>query len=298
MSSPSDTMTEEPNASLFQKLLNAFHYARKGLITAIAYTSLRLYGSEVTIASLWNRTFDSSLHTNRNLDAVKDLDLLLSESKGLLQRAEARRALVTDKCKMLLTLSSLLLAAMGLLLPKNFAFSDFWMRICLLLAALFFVNVVVLLVFFIGVGVETVIAIGQGDVALEANDLKKSLVNSYIRCEIDTNNKTDFLVEVYKGARFYFLSAFTLVAVLFSLNFFAQAPDEEMKTILKRLRGNQTFVDSIRGPKGEPGEKGQVGQKGDKGERGERGEKGDPGPKGEKGERGEKAAAQPPPGSR
>ena len=285
-------MTEEPNSSFFQKLLDAFHYARKGLITAVAYISLRLYGSEVTVAALWKGTFDSSKHTNRNFDAVKNLDLLLSESKDLLHRAEARRALVTDKCKMLLTLSSLLLAAMGLLLPKNLAFSELWMRICLLIAALLFVNVVVLLVFFIGVGAETVIAIGQDDVSLEDHDLKKSLVNSYIRCEIDTNNKTDFLVEVYKGARFYFLSAFTLVAVLFSLNLFAHAPDEEMKAILKRLRGNQEFIDSIRGPKGEGGEKGQAGQKGDKGEKGERGEKG------EKGERGEKAAAEPPRGAR
>jgi len=272
--------------SLLQKGLDEFHYARKALITGVAYLSLRLYGSEVKLKALWDGTFTGSKHTNRNLDNAEGLDLLLDEAREIFGRAEARRVLVIDKCKMLLTLSSILLAAIGLLLPKTFAFSFPWMRICFFVAALAFVDVVVLLVFFIGVGTETRPWLHQEDVVLAEYDLKKSLINLYLQCETAAENRTDYLVEVYKAARFYFLSAFTLIALLFSINFFTQSPDDEMKATLQRLRGNQTFIDSIRGEKGDKGDKGA------KGDRGDKGEKGDTGPKGEKGDR---DASPPPP---
>lgn len=88
---------------LLQTILDAFHYTRKGIVTFIVYISLRLYGSELTLKQLWNVTFDSSVHTDRHLNEATSLDLLLDESKTMLDRAEARRNLVTDKCKALLT---------------------------------------------------------------------------------------------------------------------------------------------------------------------------------------------------
>ena len=270
-------MTQNRNTSPLQKVLDAFYYTRRWVVTSVVYLSLRLYGSEVLFDSLWSRTFDSAKHTDLNLDAAKDLDTLHSEAQESLKRAEARRAVIIDKCKVLFTLSSLLLAAIGLLMPKAFSFSHCWMRILFFLATLAFVNVVVLLVFFFGVGNEMKVALHQDQVGLEGKDLKKSLLNLYLKCATAAENRTDFLVELYKVAQFFFLSAFTIIALLFAVNFFTQSPDEEMKDVLKRLRGNQAFIDSIRGDKGDSGAKGDKGDRGPQGERGAKGDKGDSG---------------------
>jgi hypothetical protein len=270
-------MKSKPEISLLQSTLDAFHYARKTVVTAIVYLSLRLYGSEVSFVSLWSRTFDSARHTDLNLNEAKDLEALLAEAREDLKRAEVRRSVVMDKCKVLFTLSSLLLGAMGLLMPKAFAFSHSWMKVSFFFATLAFVNVIVILVFFFGVGNEMKVALDQEQVGLEGKDLKKCLVNLYLKCGTATENRTDFLVELYKVAQFFFLSAFTIIALLFSVNFFTQSPDEEMKEILKRLRGNQSFIESIRGEKGEKGDVGAKGDKGDPGPQGERGEKGQSG---------------------
>jgi hypothetical protein len=245
------------------------------VVTAVVYVSLRLYGSEVSFCSLWSRTFDNAKHTDLNLDEAKDLDTLFIEARENLTRAETRRSVVTEKCKVLFTLSSLLLGAIGLLMPKAFAFSHNWMKVLFFFATLAFVNVIVLLVFFFAVGTEMKVVLDQEQVGLEEKDLKKCLINLYSKCGTATENRTDFLVELYKVAQFFFLSAFTIIAVLFSVNFFTQSPDEETKEVLQRLRGNQSFIESIRGAKGEKGDVGAKGDKGDRGPQGERGEKGE-----------------------
>lgn len=278
-------MTSPQQTSHLQKALDAFYYARKWVVAVVVYLSLRLYGSEVTFVSLWSRTFDSARHADLNLDQAKDLETLLAESQENLKRTDARRAVVMDKCKVLFTLSSILLGAMGLLLPKSLAFDHVWMKICFFIATLAFVNVVVLLVFFFGVGNEMKVSLGQDQVELEGSDLKKCLINLYLKCGTATENRTDFLVELYKVAQFFFLFAFTIVSLLFAVNFFSQPQDQEMKGILKRLRGDQTFIDSIRGEKGD---KGDLGPKGDKGETGAKGDKGDSGPRGDRGQKGDR----------
>jgi hypothetical protein len=260
-----------------QKMLDAFYYARKWVVTTAVYLSLRLYGSEVSFMSLWSRTFDSAKHADLNLDQAKDLETLVEEAKESLKRGEERRSVVMDKCKVLFTLSSLLLAAIGLLMPKAFAFNHSWMKIFFFVATLAFANVVVLLVFFFGVGNEMKVVLDQEHVHLDENNLKKSLINLYLKCGTAMENRTDFLVELYKVAQFFFLSAFTIIVLLFSVNFFTQSQDEEMKEVLKRLRGDQGFIESIRGEKGEKGDIGPKGDKGDRGLPGEHGEKGDKG---------------------
>jgi hypothetical protein len=83
------------------------------------------------------------------------------------------------------------------------------------------------------------------------------------------------LVEVHKAARFFFLSAFTIIVGVFAIGFFSRSPDEETKAVAQQLRSDPSFVAQIRGDRGEAGPKGDSGQKGDTGPKGERGEKGE-----------------------
>jgi hypothetical protein len=158
------------------------------------------------------------------------------------------------------------------------------------------------LVYF-GVGRELRIDLRQSFIGLETNDLKKALINEYLRCEVDSGNRTDYLVNVYETARFFAFSGFLLMLMLASINFLSHSPSSYAKETVQELKKDPQLVDLLRGstgkdgPKGEKGDPGMIGPKGDPGPTGPKGEKGDPGmigpkggsgPTGLKGDRGEK----------
>ena len=102
-----------------RRVLDGFYSLRRVVATAITYGSLYIFGSDVTWNELRDESFISSKHTDRTLPKGADLDLILGEAKDCLKTAQARRDGITDKCKTLLTLSSLLLAIVGILYPKT-----------------------------------------------------------------------------------------------------------------------------------------------------------------------------------
>ena len=193
-----------------QRFLDAFYWCRRGVTWFLAYSSLRACGIEISVKDVWEGTYSEPKHVNRTLDQATELSELLSTAKECLQSAQRRRSVISDKCKMLLTFSSLLLGLIGLLLPKSFAFDPVWMRVVFFGAVAALLNTVVLLLVFVDVGRETAISLDQGDVEWKSEDLKKNLINLHIRCQTDLENRTDYLVDLYKAARFFFLSAFSI----------------------------------------------------------------------------------------
>ena len=111
------------------------------------------------------------------------------------------------------------------------------------------------------------IELDQSIVPLEKNDLKKTLINEYLKCEVDSENRTDYLVNVYEAARFFALSGFFLMLLLAAANYLGNSPSDSAKHTIRELRRDPILIDLLRGPKGE---------KGDLGPRGPKGEKGDP----------------------
>jgi hypothetical protein len=89
------------------------------------------------------------------------------------------------------------------------------------------------------------------------------------------DNRTDYLVEVYKAARFFFMSAFTVLVAVFCISFFVQSSDSQAKAVDSEFRSDRKFIQLIHGAKGERGDKGERGEKGEKGDRGTKGDKGD-----------------------
>ena len=120
---------------------------------------------------------------------------------------------------------------------------------------------------FFDVGVGMTIDITQEEVNLKNDDLKKCLINLRFRCRTILDNRTDYLVEVYKVARFFFLSAFTILLSLFVLNLFLINPKDSVLAAARELRSDTNFLQSVRGDKGAPGPAGVTGPKGDNGER-------------------------------
>jgi hypothetical protein len=258
--------------SALQKLLDGFLCSRKSLVTWIAYLSARLYGSEPTWKELYDGSFPSREHHDFNLDRVGDIDGVLEEAKQGLRNAEARQASVADKCKTLLTLASLLVGLVGVLLLKEPTEEPLWLRVLFFISMLTLLNAVTLICLIFEVKFGMKVVVDEDEANLPNLDFKKCLTNLYRKCQVDQENKNDFLVEIYKVARFFFLSAFTLLVLEFAIGFFLVSPDSLAKETAKELRSDSTFLSSVRGEKGDTGPKGEPGAKGDQGPKGDKGD--------------------------
>jgi hypothetical protein len=280
--------SESPTSRL-GAAIDAFWGFFRRLLDRITFLSMRIYGFDrCTFPNIVAGAYGHAVHSNLNLDQAKDLDQILDQAKAIFTAQTDRRAAVTEKCKTLLTLASALIAIIGLFLPKSFDFDALWMRITFFIAVLFLLNTVFLLLVYFGVGKEQVMTLDQADVALESDDLKKSLVNQHLQNSVVAENRTDYLVDVYKVARASFLTAFCIIVGLFSVNFLTRTPAGDANRIIRELRSDPALLRLLQGPKGDRGDAGAKGEKGDLGGKGERGETGPPGPKGDTGPKGPK----------
>ncbi len=292
MNSPNDEKNWFLDGAInrFQYCVDQLYYARQWLLNVIAYGSLRLYALEVTFEDVRNGRYKSDRHEDRDLDQAKDLDNLLSTAKDCYKAAIDRRAVVTDKCKTLLTLSSFILAISGIFLPKPLELDGWLMRGLIITAGVSVLDSVLLLLVYFGIGSETKIGFHQSIVALEKDDLKKALINEYLKCEVDSENRTHYLVDVYKTARFYALAGFMLMLTLATVNFLKHSPTSYAKQTIQELRNDPQLLTLLRGTNGQDGKKGDAGPVGLKGEKGDigpsgpKGDKGDVGPMGPKGD--------------
>lgn len=236
---------------------------------------MRLFGHEdISLTEIEQGSYNNTEHKDRGLENAHEPELLLSAAMECHGNAEARRSAITDKCKTLLTMSSVLLGLIGILLPKSLAFDAVWMRIVCFVAVLGLFNVLVLLLTFFAVGRDIQITLDQSEIDLEPKDFNKNRINLYLRCQVALDNRTDYLVDLYKVSRFFFLSSFSLVVVLFSMSFLSDSPKNAAKEIIRELRSDSELIKLLRGPTGEKGESGMNGGRGLQGEPGARGERG------------------------
>ncbi len=184
---------------------------------------------------------------------------------------------VADKCKTVLTASALLLAFLGAFLPKFLAFDSLWMRIVALVATLCLMAAVILILEFFSVGQSKVLSLAVTTVDLDAENLKKHLINLNLERKDYLDNRSDYLVDVYKVTRFCFLSAFTLFVFLFSWNLYWQSPTDQAEAVVRAIRADKNLTSLLTGPSGSRGIDGRQGQRGAQGLDGAKGDKGDQG---------------------
>jgi hypothetical protein len=263
--------------SKLQFALDKFYFARKNASTFVVYATLRVYGVEVSYKDVKDGTYQTRVHNPLNLDEAGNIDALLALSEACLTKADQRRTSITDKCKTLFTFGSLLLGVIGLLLPKYLAFGSLWMKGLAFAAIALLLNAIVVMLSFFDVGVEMDVSLEQDDVPLDEQNLKKSIVNRNLQCEVSTQNRSDYLVNVYQATRFCLCSATTIVAGLVMYSLLVSNPDETPERIVRELRSDPKLVELLRGPKGPQGQIGPPGVRGPVGSKGETGSPGKPG---------------------
>jgi hypothetical protein len=262
---------------ILQQILDFCYYARQHCVTSLAFFTLRVFGKEIAYSDVKAGTFESRNPSPLSLEEAKDVHTLLEMSRESFSNAEKRRTVVTDKCKTLLTLGSLLLGVIGLLLPKYLAFESAWMRGLSILAIAILFDAIVLLLVFFDVGQDMEVSLAQADIPLDETNLKKSLLNRHLRCTASSENRTDYLVEIYRAARFCFLSALTIVAGLVLASVTMNSPVDQTERIVREIRSDSSLINLLRGPQGNDGSKGDRGDQGVAGLRGDRGEEGERG---------------------
>ena len=118
------------------------------------------------------------------------------------------------------------------------------------------------------------IALDQDEVLLQSKDLKKNLVNLYLRCQVNADNTTNFLVDVYKTSLFFFLSAASVIAILFTVSYFTKSASSVAEEVVRDLRRDPTLINLLQGPKGDKGDPGLQGPQGQSGRDGKDGQVG------------------------
>jgi hypothetical protein len=236
------------------------HAMRAAAMIGFTYVCFRLYGFEdVKLAHVREGRYGEEAHKDLDLRNSKSLDELLGGAKECLANANSRRLAVIDKCKTLLTMGSLALALVGVLLPRLLPADVWWSRPAIALVLFALLATLTLVLAFFSVSSETDLSISQADVRLDSERLKKHLLKVYLRCAAESNRRTDYLVDVYKVAAFFFQVALVLVIVMLFVLSATQTPKAQSDDIIRAMRGDPALIEMLRGPKGETGERGPRG---------------------------------------
>lgn len=235
-----------------QRILDRFYYARKYVTAFLTFLSIRLYGSEVSFLSVLDQKLPSRCKRIL-LEGAEAPDVVFDLARERYKGALDRRNIVSEKLKALLTLGSLMLAAIGLLVPRG-AFGASWSRIGLYVCALLLLNAIALILASQEVRTEMHVTLDETDVPKRSNELKAQVAGDYLMCAHDVDQGTDYLVEIYKAAKMSLSSGMWIAAALVSIVYTSQPKSDPVGDIVSRLRGDPALVELLRGPRGMKGE--------------------------------------------
>jgi len=247
----------------------------------LTWRLLRLFRIECSFREVVKQRYMYRREPQPNFDDAQDLETLATVAADIREESDKRRAVVIDKCKTLLALSSLLLP---LLLAVSTQIS--WPAL-FLFPAFFVMSTAYLVLTALDVGADKVMSIGQDEIALPSHVLKRRIAHCNLDIAQHNDKRTDYLVDVMRSARWslvWGLLTLSLVAML-GLTFLRKVDSNKGTRGDKGVQGDKGPTGD-KGPQGPPGDRGPKGPTGEKGPRGDKGPQGEQGPKGPAGDRG------------
>lgn len=252
----------------------------------IEWAILRVFFIDCTSEEVRQRRYSHDVQEPLpGLLTLQGSDELLDLAKGIYGQTEKRKATIDDKCKTIMTVSSISLPLISAILPQLPSPALGVVPLLFVFLAAFLVLVQ------LNVGSSSYPSLDTNLAGLEPEPQKKSLIASYLVSARFNDCCTDFNVDVFRAARrSLILGLFSLVAIAGFGGLLGMSSQSDEARLVQRLRSEPDLIELLRGPRGEVGKTGLPGPKGNRGEtgplgpRGARGEPGPPGPKGEMGE--------------
>ena len=226
--------------------LDPFYHARAWVFDAGVWAAIRVTAYEIPFADVRRKKRSANhTHADLHLEAAGDLDALSARAEAKADESAGRRGAVTDKCKTLFTFNTALLALISVFQGKT---SDLaaWEAVVFYAAVLAFVVALLVLWTYFDVTGEITDPLTQHDVGLNKEDLAKSQINSHLDRAADLDNRTDYLVDVYRTSRFYLMVGFCLLFLVFSHSYFARSFGSVADKVANKLKGDPKFKDMVR----------------------------------------------------
>lgn len=172
---------------------------------------------------------------------VANIDLLLSESARVWEGEEGRTKAIDDKSKILLTVSSILIAG-------TFTLSRYIDHGWILLLSMFFpLNSVFLVLIYFRINNMPVVNLKDIDWNGCENDIKVALAHQYIDCANYLSPRNDYRAGIYRTAsRSILIAAFFFIFV-FAIAIFSRSEDTKIQKIIPK---NTELVRYFRGSQG------------------------------------------------
>lgn len=221
---------------------------------------------------------------------VEDSDDFLDLAKEVFDQSEKRKATIDDKCKTVLTISSISMAIITALLPQ------LPLPYLGIIPLLFIFASAFLVLVHLNVSRFRYPKLDAEYADLDAATRKKRRITGYLNDARWNESVIDFHVDVYRASnRSLRLGLLILLLLAIVGSIFGSTSEERA---IQMLRADPKLIRLLQGPKGDPGPrgpqgetgppgtKGDPGPQGPKGEIGSAGPKGDPGPPGPKGDPG------------
>jgi len=177
--------------------------------------------------------------------AITPSETLMSAAEGELTNADARRGIVDDKARMLLTL-------VGLLIPVTATLASRLELQALVLAPLAcFLFAALVLVGYLGIGAGMKPKLMAEEALFEEADLKRQLIIDLLQSARVTEQETDFLVDVYRASLRALLFGLFLVVGIAAFAY-TRSPEPTAR-LIQQLRSDPALIREFEGRKVFPG---------------------------------------------
>lgn len=281
-SDPGSSSDGDPHTTKVERLLIR-------VVTWLEWRLLRLFFIECSLEEVRERRYiddPKGAAVVPGMMDVEDSDDFLELAKEVFDQSEKRKATIDDKCKTVLTISSISMAIITALLPR------LPLPYLGIIPLLFIFASAFLVLVHLNVSRFRYHKLDAEYARLDAATRKKRRITDYLKDARWNESVINFHVDVYRASnRSLRLGLFILLLLAVVGSIFGSTSEERA---IQMLRADPKMIRLLQGPKGDPGlrgpqgEAGPPGSKGGPGPQGPRGETGPSGPKGNPGPPGPK----------
>jgi len=194
------------------------------LLEFLFWLALVVCGIECSRQQVRMRRYEHPLDLP-DIEAAKGLDMLHAVAEAEFANADARRRIVDDKARMLLTLVGLLIPVTATLAARLEGPSLVLLPLsCFLFSALTLVG-------YLGVGAGMQLKVSPDDAILDEAALKRQMIVGLLRSARVNQQFTDFLVDVYRASLRALFLGLLLVVVIAGIAYTRRAQVQERPVV-------------------------------------------------------------------